>query len=213
MGSQRVRHDWVTFHFHFTGSKGTWLRFFFLLLSLYSVPVVFILSIPLPIHSLPCAPKNSLVRWFLGCCRSVARSCLTLCCTTDCSMPGFPVLHYLPEFAQSHILWVSDTIQPSHPWLSPSPPIFSLSQHQSLSNKLVLHIRWPNYWILSFSISPSNEYSGLISFRIDWFDLLAVQGTLKSLLQHHDTKRSIFWHSGKNTGLCCHFLLQGSSWL
>ena len=89
-----------------------------------------------------------------------------------------------------------DVIQPSHPLSSPSPPASNLSQHQDLCNESVFHIRWPKYWSFSFSISPSNEYSGLFSFRIDWFDLLAVQGTLKSLLQHHSSKASILQHSG-----------------
>ena len=113
----------------------------------------------------------------------------------DCSMPGFPVLHNLLKFAQIHVHWVSDAIQPSCPLLSPSPPAFNLSQHQGLSNEWAFHIRWLKYWSFSFSISPSNEYSGLISFRIDWFDLLAVQRTLKSLLQHHSSKSSILWCS------------------
>ena len=90
---------------------------------------------------------------------------------------------------------VSDAIQPSHPLLAPSPPAFSLSQHQGLSNESVLHMRWPKCWSFSFSNSPSNEHSGLISFRIDWLDLLAVQGTLKSLLQHHSSKASVVRHS------------------
>ena len=88
---------------------------------------------------------------------------------------------------------VSDAIQPSRPLLSPSPPIFS--SIRVFSNESVLHLKWPKYWSFSFSISPSNEYSGLISFRMDWFDLLAVLGTLKSLLQHHSSKASILWHS------------------
>ena len=100
-------------------------------------------------------------------------------------MPGFPVHHQLLELAQTHVHRVGDAIQPSHPLSSPSPPAFSLSQHQGLSNESVLYISWPKYWSFSFSISPSNEYSGLISFRMDWLDLLAVQGTHKSLLQHH----------------------------
>ena len=83
-----------------------------------------------------------------------------------------------------------DAVQPSHLLSSPSPPAFNLSQHQDLSNESVFHIRWPKYWSFSFSISPSNEYSGLFSFRIDWFDLLAVQETFKSLLQHHSSKAS-----------------------
>ena len=103
----------------------------------------------------------------------------------------FPVIHHLPELAQTHVHWVSDAIQPSCPLSSPSHPAFNLSQHWVFSNELALHIRWPQYWSFSFSISPSNEYSGLISFRIDWLDLLADQGTLKSLLQHHSSKASI----------------------
>ena len=113
----------------------------------------------------------------------------------NCSMPGLPVHHHLLEFTQTHIHRVSDTIQPSHPLSSPSPPAFNLSHHQGLSSESVLHIRWPQYWSFSFSISPSNEYSGLISFRMDWLDLLAVQETLKSLLQHHSLKASILRHS------------------
>ena len=128
-------------------------------------------------------------------CCSVAQLFLTFCDPMDCSTPGFPVLHYLLEFAQTHVHWVNDAIQPSYPLLSPSPPAFNLSQHQGLSKKSVLCIRWPKYWSFSFNISPSNKYSGLISFRIDWFDLCAVQGTLKSFLQHHSSKASILWLS------------------
>ena len=196
----------------------------------------------------------------------------------DCFTPGFPVHHQLPEFTQTHVHWVSDAIQPSHPLSSPSPPAFHLSQqpwvvsienslqnlknlfslvqfsrsvmsprtlqphglqharppcpsptpevyssscplsqwcHPTISssvgpfssclqsfrasvsfqNESVIHIRWPKYSNFSFSISPSNEHSGLISFRMDWLDLLAVQGTLKSLLQHHSSKASILRHS------------------
>ena len=111
---------------------------------------------------------------------SIAQSRLTLSNPLDCSTPGFTVHHQLPELAQTHIQSVSDAIQPSHPLSSPSPPALNLSQHQVFSNESVLHIMWPKYWSFSFSISPSNEYSGMISFRIDWFDLLAVQGTLVS---------------------------------
>ena len=107
----------------------------------------------------------------------------------------FPVLHYLPELAQTHDHWVGDAIQPSHPLPSPSPPTFNLSQHQGLFRWVILHFRWPKYCSFNFSISLSNEYSGLISFRMDWLDLLAVQGTLKSLLQHHSSKSSILWCS------------------
>ena len=94
----------------------------------------------------------------------------------DCSMPGFPVHHQLLEFTQTHVHWVGDAIHPSHPLSSPSPPTFNLSQHQGLFNDSVLHTRWPKYWSFSFSINPSNEHSGLISFRVDWLDLLKVQG-------------------------------------
>ena len=105
-------------------------------------------------------------------------------------MPGLPVHHQLPELAQSRVYRVSDTIQPSHPLLSPSPPAIFPSI-KVFSNESVLRIRWPKYWSLSVSISPANEYSGLISFGIDWFDILVVQGTLKNLLQHHSSKASI----------------------
>ena len=104
-----------------------------------------------------------------------------------CSTPGFPVHHYLPEFAQIHVHWVGDATQPSHPLLPSSPPALNLSQH--------FRIRWPKYWSFSFSISPFIEYSGLTSFRIYWFDLLVVQGTLKSLLQHHNSTASILQRS------------------
>ena len=106
-------------------------------------------------------------------------------------MPDFPVRHKLLELAQTYVHRVSDAIQLSHPLSSTSPPAFSLSQHHGLSNVSVLCIRWPEYWSFSFSIDPSNEYSGLTSFRTDWFDLLAVQGTVKSLLQHHSSKARI----------------------
>ena len=96
------------------------------------------------------------------------------------STPGFPVHHQLQEFAQNPVHLVSDAIQPSHPLSSPSPPALNLSQHQGLSDESALCIRWPKYWSFSFKTSPSNEHPGLISFRMDWLDLLAVQGTLKS---------------------------------
>ena len=129
---------------------------------------------------------------------SVAQLCLTLCDPMDSRMPCFPVHHQLPELTQTHVHWVGDAIQPSHPLSSPSPPAFNLYQHQGLSDESVLCIRWPKYWSSSFSVSTSNEYSGLISFRRDWLDLLAVQGTLKSrllLLQHHSSKAPILWWS------------------
>ena len=125
------------------------------------------------------------------CCCSVAKLCLTLCNSMNCSMPGFPVLYYLPEFAQTHVHWVIDAIQPSHP----CHPLLLLSlifpSISVFSNESALCIKWPKYWRFSFSISPSSEYSGLISQK---FDLLAVQGTLKSLLQHHGLKASL-WRS------------------
>ena len=126
---------------------------------------------------------------------SVTQSCLTLCNPMDCSMPGLPVHHQILVLAQIHAHRIGDDIQPSHPLLSPSPPAFNLSQHQGFSKESVLHIWWPKYWSFSFSISPSNEHSQQISFRIDWFDLLALQGTFKSLLQHHSLKASILWCS------------------
>ena len=106
----------------------------------------------------------------------------------DCSMPVFPVHHQRPQFIQTHVHWVSDATQTSHPLSFPSPSAFYISQQQDLSKESVICIMRLKYWSLNFSICPSNEYSGLISFRIDWFDLLAVQGTLKSLLQCHSLK-------------------------
>ena len=124
----------------------------------------------------------------------VAKMCRILCNPVECSTPGFPVLHYLLEFAQTHVHWVGDAIQQSYP-LSPLlllPSIFP--NIWVFSNEPALHIRWPKYWSFSFSISPSNEYLGLTSFRIDWFDLLALQGTLKNILEHHSLKASVLWH-------------------
>ena len=162
---------------------------------------------------------------------SVIQLCLTHCDPMDCSMPGFRVLHYLPEFAQTHVHWISDATSFSCVWLIVTPwtaacqASMSFTVSQSLlklmsiksvmpHNHLILHhpllllpsifpsikifssestllIRWPKYWNFSFSISPSNEYSELVSFRIDWLDLLAVQRTVKSLLQNHSSKASI----------------------
>ena len=114
-----------------------------------------------------------------------------LCEPMDCSTPGSSVLHSLLEFAQTHVHWVSDAIQPSHLLPSPSPFAFSLSQSQGLFQWVGSLHQVAKVLELQFSINPSNEYSGLISFRVD---LLAVQGTLKSLLQHHSWKASVFWH-------------------
>ena len=108
------------------------------------------------------------------------------------STPGLPVHHQLPEFTQTHVHRVSDAIQPSHPLSSPSPPAPQIPPSiRVFSNESTLRMRWPKYWSFSFSISPFKEIPGLISFRTDWLDLLAVQGTLKSLLQHHSSKASI----------------------
>ena len=122
---------------------------------------------------------------------SVAQLYPTLCDPMDCSMPGYLVHHQFPELAQTHVHRASDAIQPSHPLLSPSPPTFNCSQHQGLFQWISSSHHVAKYWSFSFNISPSNEYSGLISFRIEWLDLLVVQGTLKSLLQHHNLKASI----------------------
>ena len=113
----------------------------------------------------------------------------------DYSMPGLPVHHQLSEFAQARVHWVGDAIQPSHPLLSPSPIAFNPSQHQGLFKRVSSSYQVAKYRSFSFNISPSNEHPGLISFRMDWLDLLAVQGTVKSLLQHHSSKASIFWPS------------------
>ena len=112
---------------------------------------------------------------------SVTQLCLTLCNPMNCSTPGLPVHHQLPEFTHTHIHRVGDAIQPSHPLSSPSPPALNPSI-RVFSNESTLYMRWPKYWSFSFSIIPSKEHPGLISFRMDWLDLLAVQGTLKSLL-------------------------------
>ena len=113
----------------------------------------------------------------------------------DYSMSGFPVLHHLPELAQIHVHWVGDTIQLSHLLSFPSPPALIFPSIRVFSNVSALCIRWPKHWSFTFSISPSSDYSGFIFFRSDWLGLLAVQGTLKSFLQHHSLKASIIWHS------------------
>ena len=134
-------------------------------------------------------------RWNIQFSSVQSLSCVWLCNPMNRSTPGLPVLHHLPELAQTHIHWVGDAIQPSHPRgpLLLSPSIFP--SIRVFLNESVLHIRWPKYWSFSFSSVLHNEYSGLISFRMNWLDLLAVQGTLKSLLQHHGSKASILWHS------------------
>ena len=119
------------------------------------------------------------------------KSCPTLCDPMNCSTPGLPVHHQLLEFTQTHVHRVSDAIQPSHPLSSPSLLLPIPPSIRVFYNESTLHMRWPKYWSFSFNISPSNEHPGLISFRMDWLDLLAVQGTLKSLLQHQCSKASI----------------------
>ena len=130
-------------------------------------------------------PHNSLI-----CCCSVAKLSPTLGNPMECSMPGYPVLHCLPELVQTHVHWVSDAIQTHHALLLPSLPTLKFPIIRVFSNESALLIRWPKHWSFSFSISPSNEYSGLISFRIDWFYLPEVQGILKSLHQHHNSKEN-----------------------
>ena len=158
---------------------------------------------------------------------SFAQSCPTLCDPTNHSTPGLPVHHQLLEFTQTHAHWVGDAIQSSHPLSSPSSPSIFPSI-RVFSNESALRIRWPKYWSfsfnISFNISPSNEHSRLISFRMNWLDLLAVQGTLKSLkwkwsrsvvsdsLQPRElgpTRLLHLWDfPGKSIGVGCHCLLQ-----
>ena len=120
------------------------------------------------------------------------------------SMPGLPVHHQFLELTPTHVHWVGDAIQPSHPLPSYSPPALNFPSIRVFSNESALHIRWPKYWSFSFKISPSNEHPGLISFRMNWLDILAVHGTLKSLLQHHRSKASILLHSAFFTGQLSH---------
>ena len=123
---------------------------------------------------------------------SDSHSCLTLHNPMNRSTPGLPVHHQLPELTQTHVHRVGDAIQPSDPLFSPSPLAPNPSQHQGLFQWVM---RWPKYWSFSFSISPSSEHPGLISFGMDWLDLLIVQGTLKSLLRHHCLKASVLLRS------------------
>ena len=112
-----------------------------------------------------------------------------------CSMPGFPVHHQLPQLAQTHVHQVGDAIKQFHLLSSPLPPALIFPYIRVFSNESVPRIRWPKYWRLSFSIGPSSEYSGLLSFSLDWLKLLAVHGTLKSLIQHYSLNASIIWYS------------------
>ena len=122
---------------------------------------------------------------------SVSQLFSTLCNPMDCTMPGFSVHHQLPELAQTHVHRVGDASQPSHPLSSPSPPAFNLSQDQGLCQWVSSSHQVAKVLEFQLQHQSSNEYSGLVSFRIDWFDLLAVQTTLKSFLQHYSSKASI----------------------
>ena len=142
--------------------------------------------------------------WASGCNKQsvqFSRSCrsvVSLCDPVDCSTPGFSVHHQLSEPTQTHVHRVSDAIQPSHPLVPFSSRVQFFPSIRVFSKESALGIRWPKYWSFSFNISPSNEYSGLMSFRIDWLGLLAVQGTLKSLLQH---KALSFFYSSTLTSI------------
>ena len=130
-----------------------------------------------------------------SCCCSVTQSCPTLCNPMDCIRPRFPVLYHLLELAQIHVHWVSDVIQPPYSLSSLLLLPSIIASIRVFSSESTLCIRWPKYWSFSFSISLCNEYSGSISFRIDWYDFLAVQGTLGSLCHQHSSKTSVLWHS------------------
>ena len=125
---------------------------------------------------------------------SVTQSCATVCNPMNQIMSGFPIYHQLLESTQTHVHWVGNAVQPSHPLVSPSPPALNLSSIRVFSNESALRIRWPKYWSFSFNISPYNENPGRI-IRMDWLDFHAVQGTLKSLLKHHSSKALILQHS------------------
>ena len=125
---------------------------------------------------------------------SITQSCVTLCDPMNSSTPGLPVHHQLQEFTQTHVHRVGDAIQRSHSLFSPFLLLPIPPSYRVFSNESTLRMRWTNYWSFSSSISPSNVHSGLISFRMDWLDNLAVQGTFKSLLQHHNSKALILWH-------------------
>ena len=141
----------------------------------------------------------------------IVQSCPTLRGPMDCSRPGLPVHHQLPEFTQTHVHWVRDAIQPSHPLSSPSPPAFNISWHQSLFKWVSSSHQVVKVLEFQLSISPSSEHPGLISFRMDLLGLLAVQGTLKSLLQHHSSKTSILQHSAFIVPLLHPYLTTGKT--
>ena len=148
-------------------------------------------------HVSPALQADSLPAELLVQFGSAAQSCPTLWDPMNCSMPGLPVHHQHPEFTQTDVRWVGDAIQPSHPLLAPSPPALNLSQHQGLFKWVSSSHQVTKVWEfqLQWTVSVFNEHPGLISFRMDWLDLLAVQGTLKSLLQHHSSKASILLSS------------------
>ena len=184
-GSQRVWHDWVTDTYLCDGIE-----------SMNSHIGTDTAQQPMPdtgtkvYMTLPVHEQRSTPAWHFSSVQfsSVAQSCQTLCDPMNHSAPGLLVPHQLPEFTQTYVHRVSDIIQPSHPLSSPSPLAPIPPSIRVFSNESTLHMRWPKYWSFSFSISPFNEHPGLISFRMEWLDLLAVQGTLKSLLQHHSSK-------------------------
>ena len=166
----------------------------------------------------PC--QNTRVHQF----SSVTQLCPTLCDPMNCSMPGLPAHHQLLEFTQTHVHGVSDAIQPSHPLSSPSPPVPSPSHIRVFSNESTLRMRWPKYWSFSFSIIPSKEHPGMISFRMDWLDLLAVQlfpsprdlpnpGVKPGLLHHRQILYQLsHWVSPRILGWVDYFFSSGSSW-
>ena len=147
----------------------------------------------LKVHDEFRATQIKMLKFLVSSVQSLSR--VQLCDPMNRSTPGLPVHHQLPEFTQTHILQVGDAIQPSHPLSSPFSSCPQSLPASVFSNESVLSMGWPKYWSFSFSIIPSKEIPGLISFRMDWLDLFAVQGTLKSLLQHHSTKASILRHS------------------
>ena len=147
--------------------------------------------------SVPCSPSLYPVVQIQF--SSVIQSCPTLCDPMNRSTPGLPVHHQLLEFTQTQVHWVGDAIQPSHPLLSPSPPVPNPSQHQGLFQRVNSSREVAKVLEFQFQHQSSNEYPGLISIRMDWLDLPAVQGTLKSLLQHHSSKASIFWQEKCNS--------------
>ena len=169
------------------------LLIFFNLLCLWSLQTVGLFSLLLAESAPSVWSGTSALCRLTGSVQSLSR--VQLCDPVNCSTPGLPVHHQLLEFTQTHVHGVSDAIRPSHPLL---PPFLVPSVFPSIrvfSSESALPIKWPKYWSFSFCICPFNAYSGFISFRIDWFELFAVKGTLESLFQHHDSKTSVLPHS------------------